>query len=71
MLPGVSICQRSVESVETSVDFAYLFPQPVKTRYFCSDPIGVDPICPQPIWGPSHNKPICYYKQYAYTDKAK
>ena len=28
---------------------AYLFPQSVKMYYFCSGPISVDPICPQPI----------------------
>ena len=27
---------------------AYLFPQSVKIHYFCSGPISVDPICPQP-----------------------
>ena len=27
---------------------AYLFPQSVKTHYFCSGPISADPICPQP-----------------------
>ena len=27
---------------------AYLFPRSVKMRYFCSGPISVDPICPQP-----------------------
>ena len=27
---------------------AYLFPQSVKLHYFCSGPISVDPICPQP-----------------------
>ena len=27
---------------------AYLFPQSVKIKYFCSGPISVDPICPQP-----------------------
>ena len=27
---------------------AYLFPQSVKMRNFCSGPISVDPICPQP-----------------------
>ena len=27
---------------------AYLLPQSVRTRYFCSGPISVDPICPQP-----------------------
>ena len=27
---------------------AYLFPQSVKTHYFCSGPISFDPICPQP-----------------------
>ena len=27
---------------------AYLFPQSVKSHYFCSGPISVDPICPQP-----------------------
>ena len=30
---------------------AYLFPQSVKIHYFCSSPISVDPICPQPISG--------------------
>ena len=28
---------------------AYLFLQSVKIRYFCSGPISVVPICPQPI----------------------
>ena len=27
---------------------AYLFPQSVKIDYFCSGPISVDPVCPQP-----------------------
>ena len=27
---------------------AYLFPQSVRNHYFCSGPIRVDPICPQP-----------------------
>ena len=27
---------------------AYLFPQSIKHHYFCSGPISVDPICPQP-----------------------
>ena len=27
---------------------AYLFPQSVNNNYFCSGPISVDPICPQP-----------------------
>ena len=27
---------------------AYLVPQSVKIHSFCSDPISVDPICPQP-----------------------
>ena len=27
---------------------AYLFPQSVRTHYFCSGPVCVDPICPQP-----------------------
>ena len=27
---------------------AYLFPQSIKIRYFCSGPISVDPSCPQP-----------------------
>ena len=27
---------------------AYLSPQSVKIHYFCSGPISVDPICPQP-----------------------
>ena len=27
---------------------AYLFPQSIRIRYFCSGPIRVDPICPQP-----------------------
>ena len=30
------------------VNIAYLFTQSVKNSYFCSDPISVDPICPQP-----------------------
>ena len=29
-------------------DRAYLFPQSVQIPYFCSGPISVDPICPQP-----------------------
>ena len=31
---------------------AYLFPQSVKINNFCSGPISVDPICPQPtdVW---------------------
>ena len=40
----VPICQN----LSISVNFAYLFPQSVKINYFCSDPISVDPICPQP-----------------------
>ena len=31
---------------------AYLFPQSVKIPYFCSDPISVEPICPQPRSAP-------------------
>ena len=27
---------------------AYIFPKSVKMHYFCSGPISVDPICPQP-----------------------
>ena len=27
---------------------SYLFPQSVKIDYFCSGPISVDPVCPQP-----------------------
>ena len=27
---------------------AYLFPQSVEIRYFCSGPVSVDPVCPQP-----------------------
>ena len=30
---------------------AYLFPQSVERIYFCSGPISVDPICPQPKAG--------------------
>ena len=29
---------------------AYLFPKFVKINYFCSGPISVDPICPQPTY---------------------
>ena len=29
-------------------DRVHLFPQSVKINYFCSGPISVDPICPQP-----------------------
>ena len=36
---------------------AYLFPQSVKNNYFCSDPISVDPICPQPNWGDTNQIP--------------
>ena len=32
---------------------AYLFPQRVKMYYFCSCPISVDPMCPQPRFTPS------------------
>ena len=32
---------------------AYLFPQSVKIHQFCSGPISVDPICPQPNDGSS------------------
>ena len=28
---------------------AHLFPQFVKIHYFCSGPVSVEPICPQPI----------------------
>ena len=34
---------------------AYLFPQSVKIHYFCSGPISVDPICPQPTDTSSDN----------------
>ena len=45
---------------------AYLFPQSVKTYYFCSGPISVDPSCPQPRCvdggercpGPPHSKAL-------------
>ena len=39
-------------NLSTSVNFAHLFPQSVKVRYFCSGPISVDPICPEPkyVW---------------------
>ena len=30
---------------------AHLFPQSVEIHYFCSGPISVDPICPQPTLG--------------------
>ena len=33
---------------------AYLFPQSVKIHYFCSGPIRVDPICPQPRGEKAH-----------------
>ena len=33
---------------------AYLFPQSVKINYFCSGPISVDPICPQPTGVQTH-----------------
>ena len=37
----------------------YLFPQSVKIHYFCSGPISVDPICPQPsgVYCPSKQQP--------------
>ena len=31
---------------------AYQFPKSVKIHYFCSGPISVDPICPQPTNAP-------------------
>ena len=40
----VLICQN----LSTSTNLAYLFPKPVRIHYFCSDPLSVDPICPQP-----------------------
>ena len=38
---------------------AYLFPQAVKIHYFCSGPMSVDPICPQPT-------PVCMYASARY-----
>ena len=35
-------------SPQISCARAYLFPQSVKIRYFCSGPISVDPTCPRP-----------------------
>ena len=35
-------------NLSKSVNCAYLFPQSISNYYFCSDPISVDPICPQP-----------------------
>ena len=40
----VPICQN----MPSSLNCAYLFPQSVKHIYFRSDPIRVDPTCPQP-----------------------
>ena len=45
------VCIPNCQNLPISVGVAYLFPQSVKTHYFCSDPsdpISVDPICPQP-----------------------
>ena len=36
---------------------ANLFPQSVKIHYFCSSPISVDPICPQPKHAPDAGTP--------------
>ena len=35
-------------NLSKSVNCAYLFPRSVKISYFCSGPISVDPMCPQP-----------------------
>ena len=40
----VPICQ----TLEASINVAYLFHRSVKNTYFCSDLISVYPICPQP-----------------------
>ena len=40
---------------------AYLFPQSVKTHYFCSSPISVDPMCPQP----SKSEPLPRAREHA------
>ena len=39
-------------NLSKSVKFTNLFPQPVQIHDFCSDPISVDPICPQPRSAP-------------------
>ena len=50
----VPICQHLSTSVNirqhpsTSVNSAYLSTQYIKQHYFCSYPISVDPVCPQP-----------------------
>ena len=36
-------------NLSKSINCAYLFPKSVKINNFCSDPISVDPICPQPM----------------------
>ena len=36
------------QHLSTSVYFLWALSPSVKTHYFCSDPISVDPICPQP-----------------------
>ena len=38
------------------LDRGNLFPQSVKNHYFCSGPISVDPICPQPRY---HGQAYC------------
>ena len=43
---------------------AYLFPQSVKIYYFCSGPISVDPICPQPIYLIPYNIPYVLYSVF-------
>ena len=48
---------------------ACLFSQSVKVHYFCSGPISVDPICPQPNRIPDPNPRNCvslYYYYYYY-----
>ena len=42
---------------------AYLFTRSVKHRYFCSGPISIDPICPQPrLYGTDDRTKFWDYK---------
>ena len=41
---SVKIGQR----MSKAINLTYFFTQSIKMHYFCSDPISVDPICPQP-----------------------
>ena len=48
---------------------AYLFPKSIEIHYFCSIPISVDPICPQPRHGERRLRGPCHQGQAAACDR--